>query len=94
MKMDVNTSVMTTVNRTKRTYNLTERTLQRVRELANKRVARSQDAVLELAVDAYYREVRDQEEAAMWAASTGDPEFRAEIAGIADLYRDTETWPT
>lgn len=80
--------------RTKRTYNLSERTLHRVREIADRRtVARSQDAVVELAVDRLYDEIRDQEEAALWEAAAEDPEFRAESTAIAALYRDEETWP-
>ena len=80
--------------RVKRTYNLTDRTLARVRELAGKyEAAPTQDSVVELAVDRLYDQLREQEEAASWARAAADPEFRAEIAGISAAFADGETWP-
>jgi hypothetical protein len=80
--------------RVKRTYNLSETTVRRVRELADKyEVARSQDAVVELAVDRIYAEMRDREEAALWASAADDPEFRAEMSGIAADFGDKDAWP-
>lgn len=81
-------------DRVKRTYNLSETTIRRVRELAGKyEVAKSQDAVIELAVDRIYAEMRDLEEAALWANAADDPAFRAEMSGIAADFGDTDTWP-
>jgi hypothetical protein len=78
----------------KRTYNLSASTVERVRELAGRYdVARSQDAVVELAVDRFYAEIRDREEAALWASAAEDPEFRAEMAVVAADLGDKETWP-
>jgi hypothetical protein len=81
-------------NRVKRTYNLSETTVQRVRELAGKyEVAKSQDAVVEFAVDRIYGEMRDREESALWASAAEDPEFQAEMSGIAANFGDKDTWP-
>jgi hypothetical protein len=80
--------------RVKRTYNLSEATVRRVRELAGDYgAAKSQDAVVELAVDRLYSQLRDLEEAAKWTEAAQDPEFRAEIAEIAADLGDRETWP-
>ena len=81
-------------DRVKRTYNLSETTIRRVRDLAGKyEVAKSQDAVIELAVDRIYAEMRDREEAALWASAADDPEFRREMSGIAADFGDKDTWP-
>lgn len=83
-------------SRVKRTYNLSAATVRSVKELAGEyRVARSQDAVVELAVDELRRRVRDADEAAAWESAATDPEFRAEVDAIeADLpTSDPETWP-
>jgi len=57
------------------------------------RVKRSQDAVVELAVDRLYAQLLEQQEAAQWASAAQDPEFRAEMSGLAADLRDTEAWP-
>ena len=82
--------------RTKRTYNLPERTVHTVRELASAYgVASTQDGVIELAVDELARRLREAEEAARWAEAAADPDFRAESAEIEGAYAlaDLETWP-
>jgi hypothetical protein len=82
--------------RTKRTYNLPERTVRTVRELASAYgVADTQDGVVELAVDELARRLRDEEEAARWAAAAGEPSFRAEAAELDAAWApaDHETWP-
>jgi hypothetical protein len=80
--------------RIKRTYNLSAATVRRVRELAGDYgVAKSQDAVMELAVDRLYSQLRDLEEDAQWATAAQDPEFRAEMSALAADLRDGETWP-
>jgi hypothetical protein len=89
--MGVDTAPMTL--KTKRTYNLHTATVERVRALAAQGEAGgSQDAVVEAAIEQFYRQVRDREEAAQWAAAARDPEFSAEIEVVASAY-DTETWP-
>ena len=81
-------------DRVKRTYNLSEATVRRVRELAGDfGAARSQDAVVELAVDRLFCQVREQQEAAQWASAAEDPDFRAEMSALAADMRDAETWP-
>jgi hypothetical protein len=78
----------------KRTYNLSETTVQRVRELAGRcEIAKSQDAVVEFAVDRIYAEMREREEAALWTSAAEDPEFQAEMSGIAANFGDKDAWP-
>jgi hypothetical protein len=82
--------------RVKRTYNLEARTVRRVREMAERyRVASSQDAVIELAVDELERRLREAREADAWEAAAGDPGFAAESSEVESAYRsaDRETWP-
>ena len=82
--------------RTKRTYNLPERTVFAVRELAaTYGVAGTQDGVIELAVDELVRRLREDAEADAWARAAADPGFGAETADLAAAYTtaDGETWP-
>jgi predicted transcriptional regulator len=84
-------------SRVKRTYNLAPATVRRVREMAERyRVASSQDAVIELAVDELERRLRETAEAQAWEAAASDPEFVAEVQEMEAAYRsaDRETWPT
>lgn len=80
----------------KRTYNLPPRTVNRVREMAERYgVAGSQDAVVELAVDELERRLRDELESAAWETAATDPLFRSEADALEGAYRtaDRETWP-
>jgi len=62
--------------RTKRTYNLPERTVVAVRELAaTYGLASTQDGVIELAVDELARRLREETEGERWAEAAGDPTF-------------------
>ncbi len=82
--------------RTKRTYNLPERTVRAVRDLATTYgVASTQDGVIELAVDELSRRLREDEEGEAWAEAGAGPGFRAEAADVAEAFRvaDRETWP-
>ncbi|MFH1474582.1 MAG: hypothetical protein ABIG85_01855 [Chloroflexota bacterium] len=82
--------------RTKRTYNLPQRTVSVVRELAAAHgVASTQDGVIELAVDELARRLREDAEAELWAEAAVDPAFRAEAADLEEAYgsADRETWP-
>ena len=82
--------------RTKRTYNLPDRTVALVRELsAGYGLADTQDGVVELAVDELVRHLRESEEGDLWAAAPGDPEFVAEVRAIEREFAtaDAETWP-
>ena len=82
--------------RTKRTYNLPERTVRAVRDLAAEYgVAATQDGVVELAVDELARRIREQAEEQRWAGAAADPAFRAERDEIAGAWAiaDGETWP-
>jgi hypothetical protein len=79
---------------TKRTYNVSAETIARVRDLAGRvGTAPSQDGVVELAVEHLYQEVRDQEEARLWAKASNEPEFRSEMRTIAIECDDLESWP-
>lgn len=80
--------------RTKRTYNLALPTIRRVRELSETYgAAPTQDAVVDLAVERLYLELREQAEGERWAAAAADPEFRAEMREIGRDLRYAESWP-
>ncbi len=80
--------------RVKRTYNLPQQTVHRVRELAaDGALASSQDAVVELAVERLYQQVRADEEARRWAEASSDPDFRTEMAGIGRELHESDAWP-
>jgi hypothetical protein len=71
------------VTRVKRTYNLPERTVRLVRDLATVHgLAETQDGVVELAVDELARHLREAREAEAWAAAAADPEFATEVRSI------------
>ncbi len=82
--------------KTKRTYNLPQRTIETVQSLVSDRhVAPTQDALVELAVDELARRVRDADESSAWSTAAADPEFVAESDALEAAYRtaDAETWP-
>lgn len=82
--------------RVKRTYNLAPRTVDRVREMAERYgVASSQDGVIELAVDELERRIREQRESHAWERAAEDPQFRSEAGDLELAYgaTDRETWP-
>lgn len=84
------------VLKTKRTYNLSPRTIETVQTLVAERgVAPTQDALVELAVDELARHVRETDEADAWAEASADPEFISEAEDLEAAYRtaDAETWP-
>ena len=80
--------------RSKRTYNLAETTVRRVREIAEQYgTFRTQDRVVDAAVERLYLELRAEAEEAQWAAAAEDPAFRAESAAITRAYDDRDIWP-
>ncbi len=80
--------------RSKRTYNLAERTVSRVRELSEVYGASpTQDGVVDLAVERLYLEHRERAEADRWTAAAADPEFRQEVREIERDLRYAEAWP-
>lgn len=80
--------------RSKRTYNLSESTVLRVRELSEHYgAAPTQDAVVDLAVERLYLELSAREEAERWASARSDPEFQAEMHEIDRDLRHVETSP-
>jgi predicted transcriptional regulator len=82
--------------RTKRTYNLSDETVRKVRELVEGRqVAPSQDALVEMALREFFRVRQDAEEAQLWSAAATDPDLMAEAALLEAEFRtaDRETWP-
>lgn len=81
--------------KTKRTYNLSEPVVAAVRELMAQGVARSQDAVVELAISELARKQREAVEAAAWERAASDPIFQREISLIEAQFAaaDAETWP-
>lgn len=84
------------VPKVKRTYNLSERTVRSVREISERYgLGRSQDGVVELAIEELERQLRYAEEAATWAAAATDTAFANEAAELeaAFVSADLETWP-
>ena len=80
--------------RLKRTYNLAEATINRVRELSERyEAAPTQDAVVELAVERLYLELLDQLDADRWAAAAADPDFQAEMRQVDRDLAKLETLP-
>lgn len=81
--------------RIKRTYNLPPHAVKAVRELADRGVAPSQDAVVELAIDEFARRTRETDEEAAWERAATDPLFRGEIKRLDAEFEpaDEETWP-
>ena len=80
--------------KTKRTYNLSPDAVAQVRDLASRSGPwTSQDGIVEMAIEQLYRDVREKEEAALWARSNEDQEFQAEMKDLAVGYRDLDAWP-
>jgi hypothetical protein len=78
----------------KRTYNLHPEVVAAVRLLAEKRIAPSQDGVIERAVRDLARRTRDSEHSQRWAEAADDPEFQAEVeeVGAAFAADDLTAW--
>ena len=84
----------TRARRTKRTYNLAEPTIRRVRELSEVYgAAPTQDGVVDLAVERLYVELRQAAEAARWTEAAADPEFEREKRAVDRDLRWAESWP-
>lgn len=80
--------------RVKRTYNLPATTVRRVRELADEYDSfRTQDRVVETAVERLYLELHTRAEEALWMEAAMDPAFRAEADAIAEVMGDGDAWP-
>ena len=80
--------------RTKRTYNLSPEAVAHVRDLAARGdIAHSQDAVVEMAIEHLYRDVRDREEAARWSAAARDGGFQREMRTLAAELDGPAGWP-
>jgi hypothetical protein len=82
---------MASMIRVKRTYNLSKAAVETVRELVEKdRIAPTQDAVVERAIRALARRVRDAEHERRWAKLAGDPDFHAENEGIFRIFEEDD----
>jgi hypothetical protein len=81
--------------KTKRTYYISEEAVGAVRDLASAGLARSQDAVVEMAISELARKRRDAQEAALWEQAARDPEYQAEVALLEREFAtaDAEIWP-
>jgi hypothetical protein len=80
--------------RTKRTYNLSTTAIERVRRLSEASATfRTQDAVVEAAIERLYDQVRSEEELELWTRAAADAEFRTEAATIAAVFDDPGRWP-
>ncbi len=81
-------------SKTKRTYNLSTDAVAHVRDLAARGdLAASQDAVVEMAIEQLYREVRDREDAARWSLASRDAGFLREMRAIASELDRAAEWP-
>jgi len=90
--LHVDHASMTT--KVKRTYNLSVRAVEQVRELASRpHQPASQDGIVEEAIARYYREEQEREENAAWDRAAGDAQFQHEMAEIRAAYGDREDWP-
>jgi hypothetical protein len=64
----------------KRTYNLSPAVVDTVKTLVDeKHAARTQDALIEAAVQLYARQLRDRDDAARWAEAATDASFQDEL---------------
>lgn len=82
--------------RVKRTYNLSSEIVRKVKDLVEEgHLAPSQDALVEMALEDFFRARRDAEEAQIWAAAARDPELAEEAAELEAEFRtaEGETWP-
>ena len=99
MNVRIDTAIVRVKNgsmssRTKRTYNLSADAVAHVRDLAARGdLATSQDAVVEMAIEQLYRQVRDREEAALWALASRDPAFQRERRTLATELDGPTEWP-
>ena len=82
--------------RIKRTYNLRADTVAAVRELVEeRRLAPSQDALVEMALEDFFMAVRHADEARQFAEAVRDPEIAREITALEREFQtaDREIWP-
>jgi hypothetical protein len=64
----------------KRTYNLSPSVVDTVKALVEERhAARTQDALVEAAVQLFARQLRDRDDAARWAEAANDASFQDEL---------------
>ena len=79
----------------KRTYNLDDTVVSAVKIAVEQGAAPSQDAFVEKALQRELRRLRDQRDAALWAASLKDAELQSECEEIDREFAaaDLETWP-
>lgn len=89
------TTAKRTATRVKRTYNLSQASVNAVKRLADESgVASSQDAVVERAITDLDRRVRDARDALLWRQSAQDSGFVTEMQQLADGFMadDTRAW--
>ena len=80
--------------RTKRTCNLAEPTVRRVRELPETfGAAPTRDGVVDLAVKRLYLELRERAETERWASAAEDAEFKREMRAVEADMPSVESWP-
>jgi hypothetical protein len=77
----------------KRTYNLSPDTVATVKRLVEvDHLAPSQDALVEQAISALDRLVRDARDARLWSQAAADPHFLAEIEHGGFSAEDLARW--
>ena len=87
-------SMTSMTTKTKRTYNLSGEAVEHVRLIAGHQdLPDTQDGVVEFAIERLYQEVRDREEAALWAQASQDARFKAELGFLAEVFDEASSWP-
>ena len=99
MNVRIDTSIVRAIitsmsTKTKRTYNLSPEAVGHVRDLAARGdLAASQDAVVEMAIEQLYRDVRDREDAVLWSRSSQDAGFLREMRALESELDRPKGWP-
>lgn len=79
----------------KRTYNISPESVATVKRLVDEeRIAPTQDAVVEQAIQELARRLRDAGDARLWGSAARDPEFVAEARDIDAFFAedDVRAW--
>ncbi|GAC1437434.1 MAG: hypothetical protein NVSMB65_11690 [Chloroflexota bacterium] len=86
---------MATVEKVKRTYNLSRGAVDLVRHSVEElHAAPTQDAFVEEAITVYARRLRDAQEAALWREAATEVEYQAEVQALEHIFAgdDRRAW--
>jgi len=77
--------------RAKRTYSLSPDTIATVKRLVEeRRVALTQDALVERAITEFARRIQDDDDTRLWAQAASDPEFQSEMQALESGFADDD----